>query len=121
MNTLSKISIFTFILFFQITVFYPIANANTTCGKAVILMKEIKKRFGASNGELYYAMARGANRKSAFWKSCGYARHAKSASTAKKIALKHCRKHSDSCKITAQFRWTQKKCPTKRCYVWVPR
>jgi len=120
MKIYSKIAIVIFALCFEAVVFNSVAHAITKCRKEMAMMRQIKKRFSAPKGELHYALARGANRKSSIWKSCGYVKHAKSASAARQIAMKNCKKYSDACKIIAQFRWTQKKCPSRRCYVRIP-
>ena len=113
--------IFALSLNFGETFLSPPSYANTKCGNQLAVMRQIRKRFGDPKGEYHYAMARGPNRRSSIWKACGYVKQGKSASITKNRALKFCRKHSDSCKIIAQFRWTQKKCPTKSCYVWIPK
>lgn len=120
MKIYSKIAIVIFVICFEAVVFNSVAHAITGCRKEMAMMRQIKKRFSAPKGELYYALVRGANRKSAIWKACGYIRNGKSTAAARKKAMGNCKKHSDSCKIIAQFRWTQKKCPSRRCYVRLP-
>ena len=123
MKFISKSVVAVFTLMSVVIFFAPQSYAkNTKCGDEMAMMRQIKKRFSSSNGELHYAMARGVNRKFSLWKACGYSREGKTAAAAKAKAkaLKNCRKHSDKCKIIEQFRWTSKKCPSRNCFVWIP-